>query len=196
MTGHTAVNFRPSAREAILTALADSDGLETGGILLGPPHARDPILVTHAIGPGPRALRTYVRFERDTAWCQEQLSDLQQMLPVEWIGDWHSHPDSAFEPSFKDVLTAQSLVDDPELGFDSYLMVVVCPQATRLPVATAWLFSREDDRGRIKSTDLGPPEFQGRPTRIMRWIRPVLRNRYRPSKLLINVADRRDLDDV
>jgi integrative and conjugative element protein (TIGR02256 family) len=190
-----AITFRPGAKESIFNALADSNGLETGGILVGPPHARDPLLVTHAIGPGPNALQSYSRFERDTTWCQERLSQLQQMLSVEWIGDWHSHPESMFEPSITDIATAQALLEDPELGFDSYLMVVVCPQATRSPVTTAWLF-RRDDRERLQSIDLSLPEFQGHPTRIIRRFRHLLRGRTTHNTLLIDVVDPQSPHDV
>jgi integrative and conjugative element protein (TIGR02256 family) len=195
LMNQSVVSFRAGAKRGIQAALAESDGLETGGILVGPPHARDPILVTHVIGPGPNALRAYGRFERDTAWCQEQLSELQQMLPVEWIGDWHSHPESMVEPSLKDVSTAQALLDDAELGFDSYLMLIVCPHSTGPPWATAWVFSRVEG-GRMKPTGLGPPEFQLLPGRIGRLTRPTLRDRYKLNHRPTNLVEQKGNGDV
>ena len=195
LTSQALVSFRPGARKDILAALVDSRGLRPAGSPWARLMREIPYSSHMQSGPALRHYGTTAGSSEIRRGAKKQLSQLQQMLPVEWIGDWHSHPESMFEPSLKDVSTAQALLDDPELGFDSYLMVIVCPQSTRPPLATALLFSREP-AARVESTDLGPPEFQRRPKRILRLTLPSLRGHYKPNHRTMDSLDRKKPHDV
>jgi integrative and conjugative element protein (TIGR02256 family) len=136
------VMVRAPAARAIREALARVGDLETGGLLVGPPLASDPIIVTHAIGPGPLARHGPTTFSRDTQWCEIELRRIQEALPVDWIGDWHSHPQGLVRPSGCDLETARSFVLDLELGFESFLICIAVPGRLGGQVG-AWMVDRE-----------------------------------------------------
>ena len=48
------------------------------------------------VGPGPRALRTRNRFQRDAEYAQAEVDRLHQESGGrdDYVGEWHSHPQS------------------------------------------------------------------------------------------------------
>ena len=54
---------------------SESGDIETGGVLIGHRKESGEYAVSRASGPGPNALRTKTRFEKDTEYCQKQLLD-------------------------------------------------------------------------------------------------------------------------
>jgi integrative and conjugative element protein (TIGR02256 family) len=53
-------------------------------------------VITSVVGPGPRALRTRTRFQRDGEYAQEQVDRLHHESSGrdDYVGEWHSHPAS------------------------------------------------------------------------------------------------------
>lgn len=68
--------------------------LETGGVLLGWRSGSDRVIADMR-GPGPAALHGRYRFFPDHPW---QISEIRQAFresrgDLDYLGDWHSHPD-------------------------------------------------------------------------------------------------------
>jgi len=127
-------------------AAASSDGLETGGILLGH-DLGDELLITVAGGPGPDASRQPSTFLRDLRYAQELGDEAYDIDGSVWIGDWHTHPGGLAAPSAKDLATYSSLLGDTGLAFDRFLALIVTPCAVHGWAETlihAWLI---DARG-------------------------------------------------
>ena len=74
--------------------------LETGGMLLGWRDGDDRI-VTGLVGPGRRALHGRYTFIPDGAWQRARLSELFASSggDLDYLGDWHTHPDGMAEMS-------------------------------------------------------------------------------------------------
>jgi integrative and conjugative element protein (TIGR02256 family) len=77
---------------------ADADlhyPLEGGGVLLGY-RVADELVVTAVIGGGSAALRTRTSYRPDVKWQNAQIAKHYERSGRrdEYLGDWHSHPDT------------------------------------------------------------------------------------------------------
>lgn len=113
--------------EVIRSSVDDAAGLETGGVLVGPDRQTGPLLVTHATGPGPGALRGPASFRKDFHWCQGQVAAWHSTMLVDWVGDWHLHPRGQPYPSQVDIDSARRILHDPNLRFSRFLLVIAQP---------------------------------------------------------------------
>ncbi|MNE32261.1 hypothetical protein D3C80_1258640 [compost metagenome] len=100
---------RPALEEIIRLAEQYAP-LETGGVLLGWRKGPDRV-VAAVVGPGPLALHGRHMFLPDHAW---QLTQIDQAFAstggdLDYLGDWHTHPDGAAELSALDRTTLQKL---------------------------------------------------------------------------------------
>ena len=123
-------------------AAASSDGFETGGILLGFEASwLGEVLVLEAGGPGPNAERRRDFFCRDLGHAQRLANDAFLRTTARWIGEWHTHPYGPLAPSRKDLRTYRRFLRDPELGFKSFIAVIVGSNdgEWKKPRAAAWL---------------------------------------------------------
>lgn len=70
--------------------------LETGGALLGWRDSNE-LVVTGLIGAGPAALHTSRSFHPDHQWQVSQIESAFNRTAgdLDYLGDWHSHPDGA-----------------------------------------------------------------------------------------------------
>jgi integrative and conjugative element protein (TIGR02256 family) len=101
------------------------DGLETGGILLGMKYDEDALLVTVAGTPGPHALRSHARFERDLEHAKMLEENAHRRDGSIWIGEWHTHPRGPRKPSSLDLATYDGLLRDPHLTFEEVVCLIV-----------------------------------------------------------------------
>jgi integrative and conjugative element protein (TIGR02256 family) len=117
----------PAAASVIeAEAPSSSDGRETGGILLG--HDNGTVVsITAAGGPGPKAVRTPVRFVRDLAYSQSLADEAYERDRSVWVGEWHTHPNGLPNPSPLDVKTYMSHLAEPDLGFHRFVAFIVVP---------------------------------------------------------------------
>jgi integrative and conjugative element protein (TIGR02256 family) len=78
----------------------DLSPLENGGILLGWRSGEDRVIVDLR-GPGPRALHGRHCFLPDHEWQVEEINRAFEASrgDLDYLGDWHSHPDSVAEMS-------------------------------------------------------------------------------------------------
>jgi integrative and conjugative element protein (TIGR02256 family) len=121
------IRVLPAAAQAINGhAVESADGNETGGILLGH-DLGDTLVVTVAGGPGPNAVRTPYRFNRDLAYSQALADDAYARDGSVWIGEWHTHPKGQASPSQVDLSTYLAHLATPDLGFTRFLSFIALP---------------------------------------------------------------------
>lgn len=99
---------------------------ETGGILVGRRKGREVVIVA-ASGPGPNAKATDRLFERDGPYCQRFLERAvaESTEPVDYVGEWHSHPASDANPSDRDTTSLEETARDPDYLTESPVMVII-----------------------------------------------------------------------
>jgi integrative and conjugative element protein (TIGR02256 family) len=118
--------------------------LEVGGALFG--LETDEIAISHAVGPGPNAVRAQRFFSRDTQFTQAFADRLYLEDGSQWIGEWHTHPQGPAHPSELDLGTYAKHLDDPDLGLDWFVSVVVSPLSKTREVFTMWIVQRHAAR--------------------------------------------------
>lgn len=119
--------MNPGAGEQIYAgAQLSLDGNETGGALFGR-GSSDLVVVNHAVGPGPKALREPHRFARDLDYTFTAALDLYRTDGSEWVGEWHTHPSGVLTPSSIDLATYRAHLSDDELAFEFFVSVIVGP---------------------------------------------------------------------
>jgi len=100
--------------------------LETGGILTGYVADNNEPVILSVFGPGPNATHNRHRFEPDHEWQCQQLDELyaaSQATQV-YLGDWHTHPDSSADMSWRDRRTLRSIATHPNTMLASPLMLI------------------------------------------------------------------------
>ena len=111
----SSVLLSEKARDAILTEVQSSVSTETGGILLG--HVGDDraAVVLQATGPGPKAAKSPVGFDRDVTFVQAELEKAAQEFGPQclYLGEWHSHLDADPEPSVCDIASMCGIAQAP-----------------------------------------------------------------------------------
>jgi integrative and conjugative element protein (TIGR02256 family) len=99
---------------------------ETGGILLG---RRYPGLfhVTHVVGPGPDARHDRTSFIPDRDWQYEQIDVLYNQCSgyLEYLGDWHTHPQGTLSPSETDLALLEAIAATPESRCPTPIMCIL-----------------------------------------------------------------------
>ena len=115
-----------------------TDGLETGGILLGHQHADGHLTVTVAGDPGPRAERRRRSFRRDHAHAQALAGAAYAHDRSVWLGDWHTHPLGPEHPSPVDLRSYVHVLSDRDLGFEMFLSIIAVPSGPR-PLLWSWI---------------------------------------------------------
>jgi len=119
-------------------AAVDKDGLETGGILLGHDDGSN-IRIAVAGDPGPNAVRTADRFLRDREHAQRIATDAWESGRAQWVGEWHTHPNTAPVPSDIDLASYMNHLADDELGFTRFVSIIIGVAATGQIVVATWV---------------------------------------------------------
>lgn len=118
---------------------------ETGGVLVGRRESGGRVVVVHATGPGPRALRTPTRFRRDGAYAQAEVDRLHAAHGgrADYVGEWHTHP-APVGPSGVDLAGMAWIGDNPSYRTAEPLLIIL--QRTRWrgwrPLAFRWCDGR------------------------------------------------------
>ena len=120
------VLFSQEACQAIAREALSSDGLETGGALIGAWErgldGRISVRVERATGPGPEAKRQAALFSPDLDYYRYRVGYYRQW-GWDYLGEWHKHPDGLDGLSSLDMGTAQELMRDE--GWPMLLLPVV-----------------------------------------------------------------------
>lgn len=113
-----------AVREFIYSEVTSSPIVETGGILIGRRDGTTAVIV-RATGPGPKAVRTATRFERDVDFVQQQLDIESSKDPSNvYIGEWHSHLVPTPVPSGRDVLSLTGIAQSSNYATDCPVMLI------------------------------------------------------------------------
>jgi integrative and conjugative element protein (TIGR02256 family) len=122
------------AYAGIATEAQAHPGCETGGILIGRAGivAGELVLVVAAAtGPGSQAVHLPFTFVPDTAALQEALEQWRTAFaayPVDYLGEWHTHPFGGSMPSAADTRQVQHILHDPAYYLPhGFLLIIVTP---------------------------------------------------------------------
>jgi len=136
------VDLPDSVRADIVTEVTSSPTTETGGILIGRIEGSRAI-IEKATGPGPMAVQTATRFERDIEFTQKEL-DAESVKNSNnvYIGEWHSHLVTSPEPSGRDVLSMIGIAEAVNYATDCPLMLICGFDQTTAIIGElkAWVF--------------------------------------------------------
>lgn len=109
----------------LLTAALASYPLETGGVLLGRRRGHH-ATITQVVGPGPAADHEVRRFVPDSGWQSEQVAAFWHAdRSLQYLGDWHTHPNGSLSPSPVDLRTLSDIARFPAARQDEPVMLIV-----------------------------------------------------------------------
>lgn len=118
------VTIHPRAVDVIEREIASAPaGIETGGILLGQRIGGE-VEIRVAGEPGPKAIRQRRYFLRDLDHAQQLAAAAWSEHRAQWVGEWHTHPNTGLAPSEFDLDTYRKHLCDDELGFDVFVSVI------------------------------------------------------------------------
>lgn len=104
-----------SVEETLRWEIARRPRLETGGVLVGFTDSHlNAVVVTAASGPGPKAHHGPFTFNRDREFCQAFLDRYAAATSrrVDFVGEWHKHPEPDPRPSDVDRSTYRALASN------------------------------------------------------------------------------------
>jgi integrative and conjugative element protein (TIGR02256 family) len=96
---------------AILVEEADSKRpLETGGVLLGST-GESGLVIEQVVGPGPLARHERFQFLPDHEFQEAEIARVYEESgrTIEYLGDWHTHPDGGCSLSTTDKATLKTI---------------------------------------------------------------------------------------
>lgn len=105
--------------------------LETGGILLG--HNMGQTMTLRAvIGPGPEATHGRFSFDPDQAWQEKEVAHAWTAAggKLDYLGDWHTHPNGRPHPSKVDIEALRRIRDAPNARAAKPIMLIVAPRGS------------------------------------------------------------------
>jgi hypothetical protein len=134
----------PSEVQAKLIQKLKASGIqETGGILMGEHVGENEFRVKELTVQSETG--SIARFVRSLAGCIESLRSFfkktgSNYRRFNYLGEWHSHPSFALEPSYVDCETIESMILDPRVGANFIILLLVKLQDGRLS-ASAFVFT-------------------------------------------------------
>ncbi|WP_158289924.1 Mov34/MPN/PAD-1 family protein [Micromonospora sp. S4605] len=153
------VVLAPAAATTIRDEAARSrDGDETGGLLLGYIEPDGTAHVRYAGGPGRAAVRGPAFFLRDLPHAQRLAADAYARDGSMWIGEWHTHPGTAPAPSDRDLSTYLAFLDDPELGLDVFIAIILTSPTAAWDTLQAHTWTCYQSGAELVPLVLGPVE--------------------------------------
>lgn len=130
------ITISSKAADLIRTECRRHPTTETGGILVaatGYGHRPAYFHIIDATGPGPKAVHSPGGFIPDIDYCNTQLQALQKPAPsLTYCGTWHKHPGAMSAPSGPDLAQAQQIVNDPDYGLDTVIVIIATGEAPTL----------------------------------------------------------------
>jgi integrative and conjugative element protein (TIGR02256 family) len=137
--------FIPKEKVAYMQELiSQNPRKETGGVIVGWTDEKGDIIITDVSGPGPKALCTANKFEKDVEYCQLFLDELyiQSFQKKVYVGEWHSHPISNNNPSGTDIKSLSEISLQKEYLTDIPIMIIFSntgnPSCTVHPAGTRY----------------------------------------------------------
>jgi integrative and conjugative element protein (TIGR02256 family) len=99
-------------------------------------------LITHVIGPGPRADHRIDAFTPDRDWQYGHIDALFAASggSIEYLGDWHTHPGGMSYPSKTDIELLESIASSPESQCSRPLMCILSSKSNRVWSGKTFLY--------------------------------------------------------
>lgn len=120
--------------------------LETGGIVMGRWLDSTAARITDVIGPGPDAKHEPRSFDPDQDWQESEVARIwtSRAGDVEYLGDWHTHPDGRAYPSRGDSKAAELIASSSEAGAERpiIMIVAVSPKGSMKARVHVWIGKR------------------------------------------------------
>jgi len=106
-----------------------SKDIETGGVLLGYRTNDGKYVITRITGPGDKAVRTAIGFEKDTEYCQEEIEKAFIELRDRglYMGEWHYHATGGNAPSGTDIKSLTEIAAQKNYRIDKPIMIILSP---------------------------------------------------------------------
>lgn len=106
-----------------------SKDVETGGVLLGYRTNDGRYVIMRITGPGPKAVRTATRFEKDMEYCQEEIEKTFRELSDKglYLGEWHYHTIGGNSPSGLDIKSLTEIAAQENYRIDKPIMIILSP---------------------------------------------------------------------
>jgi len=126
----TKIDILKDVLDFIKLESAESGDIETGGVLIGHRLANGEYAILRASKPGPNAIRTITRFEKDEEYCQKELLDAFDELEEQglYLGEWHYHPSGGSEPSGLDIKSLTEIAAQDNYRIDKPIMIILSPK--------------------------------------------------------------------
>jgi integrative and conjugative element protein (TIGR02256 family) len=126
----TKISIYKSVLDFIKQVSTEAGELETGGVLIGHKINNVEYVIVRASKPGPNAIRTQTKFEKDTDYCQKKLIDSFKELGEQglYLGEWHYHPSGSNEPSGIDIKSLTEIATQENYRIDKPIMIILSPK--------------------------------------------------------------------
>lgn len=112
----------------MVDVLKQAGSRETGGILMGEHVGEDTFRVAEiTVQRQPGTIATFVRALADVAQALTRFfrRTNYEYTRFNYLGEWHSHPSFALEPSASDCLSMLEIVEDPDVGANFAVLMIV-----------------------------------------------------------------------
>lgn len=89
------------------------------------------VVITHVIGPGPRATHNRASFIPDYPYQETEIGRLynESERTLVYLGDWHSHPNGSASLSGTDRRALVNIANFPEARINSPIMILLSGRA-------------------------------------------------------------------
>lgn len=121
--------------------------IETGGVMAGRVDDKGNITITHVSGPGPKAIMSPTKFEKDVEFCQAFLDNLykESNQKIVYVGEWHSHPSTNNRPSGTDIKSLSEIAVEKNYLTSCPAMIIFSntgkPSCTMHPAGKLYYFT-------------------------------------------------------
>lgn len=112
----------------MVDVLRQAGSRETGGILMGEHVGEDTFRVAEiTVQRQPGTIATFVRALTGVAQALTRFfrRTNYEYTRFNYLGEWHSHPSFALEPSASDCRSMLEIVDDPDVGAHFAVLMIV-----------------------------------------------------------------------
>ena len=141
------VNIKKELVDFMQRLIRENPKIETGGVLAGYLDGKGDVIITHASEPGPKAIKSATKFEKDVTFCQDFLDKLylESNKKIVYVGEWHSHPSENNQPSGTDIKSLSEIAIQKEYLTDNPAMIIFSnkgvPSCTIHPAGKRYYFT-------------------------------------------------------
>lgn len=141
------VEISATVLQSMQDLVKQNPAIETGGVLAGVITENGIVSISHVSDPGPKAVQTPVRFEKDVEYCQKFLDKLflESDRKIVYVGEWHSHPSRNNYPSGLDIKSLSEIAIEKGYLIEEPVMIILdnngSPSCTAHPAGKRYYFA-------------------------------------------------------